>query len=458
MAGIGFELERSLDKKSLLSYLKVYGYSSMLSAGAWMVSIIAIILVGYISIASSKGFKDTIEFQLIVTYAFMFSSSFLLSAFLQLPLTRFIADRLYEKRNEEVLPAFFGAVTVSLVTGVVFLSFYVFYLFPNKDIYFKILVIGVFLIVSLVWLANVLASSLKRYKTILASFFFTYLIIVLLVFFFKSSEYFLLFAFFTGNFFLFSVLTFLILKEFPSDRLVSFKLFNPKTFYWRLAAAGVFYNLGVWIDKIIFWLHPMTGYYLSGHLRASIVYDLPIFLAYLAIIPSMAIFFYRLEVDFTKSFINFYSSITQGKPLFIIKKYKNLMNRDIRGIIREIMIIQMIINIFIYFSAEYIFDKFSIPRLYLDLFYILLVGATLQLCFMTMMALLFYIDKRIETLYLSILFFSLNAIFTYISINLGPEFFGYGYALSLLFSFIVSLFVVRYKFARIDYETFMLQK
>ncbi len=458
MAAIGFELKKSLKKDSLISYLKVYGYSSILSAGAWMISIIAVIFVGYISITSSKSFKETIEFQLIVTYAFMLSSSFLLSAFLQLPLTRFIADRLYEKKREEVLPAYFGSILVSLIFGGVVLSFYVFYLFPNKSIYFKALVVGVFLIISLVWLSNVLASSLKRYKTVVFSFFFTYSLIVLLVYFFKKSEGFLLLSFFIGNFILFLILTFLILKEFPSNSLISFKIFNPKKFYWRLAAAGVFYNLGVWIDKIIFWYHPLTGYYLNENLRASIVYDLPIFLAYLAIIPSMAIFFFRLESDFTESFISFYDSIISGKSLFEIKKYKNLMNKNIRGIIREIIIIQTIINIFIYFSAGYIFDRLNIPRLYLDLFHILLIGATLQICFMTMMALLFYIDKRIETLYLSLLFCILNAVLTYLSINLGPEYFGYGYAVSLLISFIISLFIVREKFARIDYETFMLQK
>ncbi|NPA82603.1 MAG: exopolysaccharide Pel transporter PelG [Epsilonproteobacteria bacterium] len=458
MAGIGFELEKALKKDSLLSYIKVYGYSSVLSAGAWMISIVAIILVGYISIASNKSFKETIEFQLIVTYAFMLSSFLLFSGFLQLPLTRFIADRLYEKKQKEVLPAYFGSVLVTLVVGNLFLIPFVFYLLPEKSLYFKILVVEVFLIVSLVWLANVLASSLKRYKTVVFSFFITYSLIVFLSYMFEKSEAFLLFAFFVGNFFLFSVLTFLILKEFPSDRLVGFKIFNPRTFYWRLALAGVFYNLGVWIDKIIFWYHPLTGYYLVGRLRASIVYDLPIFLAYLAIIPAMAIFFYRLEVDFSKSFVRFYDAVSLGKPLFEIKKYKNMMNRNIRGIIREIMIIQMIINIFIYFSAGYIFDILNIPKLYLDLFYILLIGATLQLCFMTMMALLFYIDKRIETLYLSIIFFVLNASLSYLSINLGPSYFGYGYAVSLLISFIIALLIVREKFARIDYETFMLQK
>ncbi len=458
MAGIGFELEKSLKKESLLSYVKVYGYSAILSAGAWMVSIISIIMVGYISLNSYHNIQETTQFQLIVTYAFMFSSSFMLSGFLQLPLTRFIADRVYEEKYGEVLPAYFATILILLIAGIFIMMPITFYMLPNESLIFKLLTLSVFMIVSLVWIANVLASSLKRYKIVVFSYFITYSFIIILTYFFGKNSIFLMISFFIGNFALFTILTMLIVKQYPSKKLISFEIFQIKTFYWRLAAAGFFYNLGVWIDKIIFWYHPMTGYSVVGHMNASIVYDLPIFLAYLAIMPGMAIFFYRLEVDFTKSFQGFFNSITQGKPLSTIEYYKNAMNSNVRTIIKEIIVIQSIINIFLYNTAPYIFEKLYIPNLYLDLFYILLVGATLQLCFMTIQALLFYIDKRIETLFLSIIFLILNAIFTYISINLGPQYFGYGYAISLLIVFIIALIIVRKKFWRIDYETFMLQK
>ncbi len=458
MAGIGFELEKSLKKDSLFSYIKVYGYSAILSAGAWMVSIISIILIGYISLNLHQNIQETTQFQLIITYAFMFSSSFMLSGFLQLPLTRFIADRVYEKRFEEVLPAYFATIFIILGAGLFIMTPLTFYLLPEQSLIFKILALNIFMVVSLVWIANVLASSLKRYRTVVFSYFITYLFIIILAYFYGENTILLMGAFFIGNFILFTILTMLIVKEYPSKKLICFDIFKIKTFYWRLALAGFFYNLGVWIDKIIFWYHPMTGYTVIGNLKASIVYDLPIFLAYLAIIPGMAIFFYRLEVDFTRSFQGFFNSITEGKPLSTIEYYKNAMNSNVRTIIKEIIIIQAIINILLYNSIPYIFEKLYIPNLYLDLFYVLLIGATLQLCFMTMLALLFYIDKRIETLILSVLFFVLNAVFTYISIGLGPEYFGYGYAVSLLIVFIIALVIVREKFWRIDYETFMLQK
>ena len=458
MAGIGFTLQRSLKRGSLLSHAKVYTYAAVLSSGAWMFSIVSIIIVGYISLTTYQLSEETVQFQLIVTYAFMFSSSFMLSGFLQLPLTRYVADRIYEKRYEDILPAYFATIFVILAAGLFIMTPITFYLLPEQSLIFKILTLMIFIIVSLVWIANVLASSLQRYKAVVGAYFLTYSSIIVLAWFYGKNILLLMGAFFIGNFVLFTILTLLIVKAYPSRRLIDFRIFHPGTFYWRLSLSGFFYNLGVWIDKLIFWYYPMTGYYVIGRMKASVVYDLPIFLAYLAIIPGMAVFFYRLEVDFARSFQGFYDAITEGKHLGVIEEYKAAMNADVRRILKDILVIQGIIDIMLYYAAPFIFRALSIPYLYLDLFYVLLAGATLQLAFMTMQALLFYIDKRIETLFLSVLFFLLNGLLTYLSIDLGPEYFGYGYAVSLLIVFLVSLVIVREKFGRIDYETFMLQQ
>ncbi|MFX5494607.1 exopolysaccharide Pel transporter PelG, partial [Acinetobacter baumannii] len=67
-----------------------------------------------------------------------------------------------------------------------------------------------------------------------------------------------------------------------------------------LLLTGLCYNLGIWIDKFIFWFNPSTSDLGIGPLRASILYDLPIFLAYLSIIPGMAVFLVRIETDFAE--------------------------------------------------------------------------------------------------------------------------------------------------------------
>ncbi len=220
--------------------------------------------------------------------------------------------------------------------------------------------------------------------------------------------------------------------------------------------AGLLYNMGAWIDKVIFWYHPLTGYAAIGKLHASVVYDLPIFLAYLSILPGMAIFFFRLEADFADKYDLFFDAVRNGGTLESIRRYQNEMTDIVRHAIKEIIVIQGIMNLMLFMMAESIFEMLHIPQLYLGLFYILTVGAQLQLGFMSIMAILYYLDRQHIAMWLTVLFFTLNGVLTLISIYMGPSMFGYGYAIALLITFTCSLIVVRHELKELDYETFML--
>jgi len=151
-------------------------------------------------------------------------------------------------------------------------------------------------------------------------------IIALSVYYGNSLEG-LVFIFFIGNSILLLILMSLIVKSYESSKLISFRFFNRKKFYWSLGFSGLFYNLGVWADKFVFWYHPLTGQLIMGKLRASIVYDLPVFLSYLSILPGMAIMFYRLEADFSEKYRLYFDAVTNGGRLDTIRKYRREMTQ-----------------------------------------------------------------------------------------------------------------------------------
>jgi uncharacterized membrane protein len=171
----------------------------------------------------------------------------------------------------------------------------------------------------------------------------------------------------------------------------------------------------------------------------------------------MAIFFFRLEADFAEKYDLFFDAVRNGGTLEIIQRYRNDMVDIIRHAIREVIVIQGIVNIILFLSAPAIFNYLNIPQLYLGLFHILTVGAQLQLGFMSVMAILYYLDRRNLAMKLSIAFFVLNGVLTFISIYLGPAMFGYGYSVSLLIVFTISILVLRREMGELDYETFMLR-
>ena len=457
MAGIGFELRKILKEDRLLSLAKVYGYSAILSSGPWVISIVAILLVGFLNLAHIGKVEDAFRFQVVITYAIALASSLIITGILQLPFTRYIADLIFKEREEEVLPSYFGAITLAWGLGIIFIVPLYIWVFEGLPPSLIIGAILTFMILCGVWISSILAASLKYYAAVVWSYLLSYTFIVIASYLFGDSIQMLLFIFFTGNSILFIILMSLIIKSYPSTIFLKIDFFLDKNFYWTLGIAGLTYNLGAWIDKFIFWYHPATGSAVIGKLHASIVYDMPIFLAYFSILPGMAIFFFRLEADFAEKYDLYYDAVRNGGTLDLIKQYRDEMMIIIRQAIREILIVQGITDVIMFLTAPIIFDWLNISVIYLGLFYILAIGAMLQLAFMSVLAILYYLDRKKPAMWLCIAFFVLNGILTLLSIDMGTAMYGYGYTISLLIVFTLSVIVIRNEMKRLNYETFMLQ-
>ena len=196
--------------------------------------------------------------------------------------------------------------------------------------------------------------------------------------------------------------------------------------------SGFFYNLGVWVDKFMFWYVPATSQPVIGPFRASLIYDLPVFLAYLSIIPGMAIFLVRLETDFVEYYDAFYNAVRSGGSLETIEEFRNGMVGTVKLGIYEIVKIQAIAVLLIIVTGRAILEWLGISTLYLSLLYVDVVAAGLQVVFLGILNVFFYLDKRRIVLFLTAFFVVLNFVFTAITLKLGPAFYGYGFAAALL--------------------------
>ena len=465
MAGIGFELNRMLQKKTLASVVKTFGYAAVLSSGPWVISMIIILAVGLTSVYISNSLPQGVMLQATVTYISALALSSIFTGFLQLPFTRFVADRMYEKRYYHILPNLFGLLVFIVVVGTVLITPLSFYIFTTQSNLFLLLYISIFIILSLVWVTNILAASLKLYKYVILFYFLGY--ITIYIFSILLHGYGLvgyLVSFLIGNSLLFILLLLGIIYHYPScnpdnQRFLRFDMFRQSysKFYWKLAWAGFLGNMAIWIDKVIFWYSPNLGYSVIDKLHTSVVYDFPIFLAYLTIIPGMAIFFYRLEVNFVHAYNNFYSAVIKFGTISQIKRYKEDMILSVNRTIKEILLIQGMFNILIFLSTEELFNFFQLPKLYIPLFYIDVIGVQLQLGFMAIMAYLYYLDRQKEALFFTVMFLLLNALLTWSSIQLGPYFYGYGFTITLLILFLSSVYTLNKILQELDYQIFMLQ-
>jgi len=456
MAGIGFELRKLLQKQSYFGLLQAYAYAGIISSGPWVLSIVGILFVGFLSLGVVFPHALIVQFQVSVTYLIL--SSLILTGFIQLGFTRFIADGLFKKQDEQVLPNFNGMLLI--VTGIsgTFGTLAMFLFFPGMSVPYRLLMLSGFVILCAIWVTTIFLSGMKQYKEIVVLFAAGYTVTVLgALLMRKLGMEGLLLGFVIGHFVLLTGMVALTLRTFPSEEFVAFDFLRPGAMYPSLIWAGFLYNLGVWADKLMFWFYPDTSQLIIGPLRASLIYDLPIFLAYLAIIPGMAVFLVRIETDFVEYYQKFYDAVREGGSLEHIENMRDNMLFTIRQGLSEIVKIQAIAVLVVFVLGGTLLGWLGISRLYLPLLYVDVVAAGLQVVLLGILNVFFYLDKRPVVVFLCLLFLGANIAFTSLSLHLGAPYYGYGFAISLLITVLAGMQLLSRKLDLLEYETFMLQ-
>ena len=456
MAGIGFELRKILARDSYSSTLRAYVYAGLLSAGPWVLSIISVMLIGIMSIG--VVFPELLVRQFLVTTTYLFATSLITTGGLQVFFTRFVSDRLFEKKPEVILPNLLGIMLIATIFAGLLAFVLLWWLFDEPFLY-RLLVLTNFVTLCNLWLVIIFLSGMKQYNRILLTMLGGYSLMVVSSFALRPwGLNGLLFALLLGHATLLFVFLFDILREYRADKLIAFDFLDRKQVFLSLLITGVCYNMGIWADKFIFWFNPMTSEQIIGPLRASMLYDLPIFLAYLSIIPGMAVFLVRIETDFAEWYERLFDAVREGQTLQHIQQLKSEMTIAIRQGLQEICKVQGITVVLLFLFAPKLLEWLGISHFYLPLFYIDLIGVSFQMLLMALLNVFFYLDKRAIVLELSALFVLLNIALTLLSQYLGPSFYGYGFTVSLAICVLLGMMRLNKSLDDLEYNTFMLSR
>jgi uncharacterized membrane protein len=457
MAGIGFELRRLLRKNTLLGLVEAYAYAGIIGSGPWVFSIIGILLVGIFSASIVVPSILVTQFQTSVTY--LVASSLILTGLVQLAFTRFVSDRLFEKKREVILPNLNGLMLIVVMVASVIGTFCLFILLPELGLLYRLLMLAGFVLMCAVWVMTVFLSGMKRYKAIVILFGCAYALIVLTALWWRPHGLEgLLGGFVFGNLILLAGMWVLTVREFnPQGPLISFEFADSKKLYPSLMAIGLLLqprDLGRQIHVLVL---PTDLGSDHRHLRASLIYDLPVFLSYLSIIPGMAVFLVRIETDFVEFYDKFYDAVRGGGSLEYIENMRDEMVYSIQQGLSEIGKIQTLAVLATFVAGPALLGWLGISQLYLPLLYVQVIGAGLQVGLMAILNVFFYLDQRRIVLFLCIEFVVLNVALTGLTLWFGAALYGYGFALSVLITLATGLVLLSRQLNRLEYETFMLQ-
>lgn len=458
MAGIGFELRKILARDSYFSLIRAYAYAGLISSGPWVLSILGLVAIGLLSVNLMVPTQQITQFQVSVTYLIM--GSLILTGVLQLSFTRWVSDQLFSRQSETVVPNFAGVLLVTNATAGTLALVLIFCSFSGESVMYRALMVAGFVTMCDIWIATIFMSGLKFYKTIVLLFGGGYGMSVLLAALMRGAGLEgLLMGYVVGQFLMLMLMgmIFIILRSFPAPQLIAFDCFKKGAMYPSLMAVGLLFNFALWADKIVFWTAAQTGQQVIGPLRASVIYDMPVFLAYIGIIPGMAVFLVRFETDFVEWYDKFYNAVRAGGSLEEIARMRDEMVQAIHRGLFDIIKVQTLSVLLLVVFAPAIFAKLDISALYLPLFYVDAVAASLQVALLAVMNVFFYLDKRREVLATVVLLSVLNVALSVASLRLGAVYYGYGFALAMLITLVFSLRVLERKLGRLEYETFMLQ-
>ena len=453
MAGIGFELKKILNRQTFLGDLTAYLYAAMVSSGPWLMSIVCLAVLGAYQGAGLTGLEHAL-FRSTVVYTYAFS--LILVGIVQMIATRYMADRLYEKKIDDILPTLFTCMLMVLVAGTLFAAGS--YLFFKVSLLHKILGVMLFLVVSLIWLCMIFLSAIKDYNGIVNAFALGAGISIAGAFYLgqtMGTEGYLAGYLIGQGVTLFWILA-KVIVEFPprltwnNDFLTYFKR------YWDLVFIGFLFNLGIWADKFVFWLAPDARVIVPWFTTHDI-YEGPVFFAYLTIVPAMAIFLLKIETIFYQHYRQYYAKVIGKRSLADILTEKAAMVAALKGSMRDVFVVQGTVSVFCLIFAPKLVAWARLSTLQIPLFRIVLIGSFLQILLCINVIILFYFDLRRSVLLVSFIFVTANAGLSALSIALGISFYGYGYTYACLIALMVAFHQLHINVRDLEYLTFAQQ-
>ena len=408
MAGIGFELQKVLQKGGLGSFFKVALSGVIIVAGPWLLSIVGIFLIGRLAGFALAENRDLFIGVIVYSYAFslfIFGGSHYI-------FTRYVADLIYldKKRASAtalIISSLFVFVLSCLIAWLALSGVSAGVISHGR--LFKLSAMFFFAFINVMWLLMIFISLLKQYMSIFVVFLIgmtcSLVGVILLGSYMALGGAMLGFA--SGQGLTVIMLLILSLKDFRPGKLSVKEFLSYFLKYKYLFLTGLFYYWGIWIDKMIFWVG--VGSSIPGSfIRLFDLYDIPVYFANLTMIPGLIYFVVVSETGFYVHLKGFLLSLGNG-IYRVIQEKKYVLARKMKEGIREQNLFQGVITAVFMLLAPVLSDSLfggSVNPLILRL---TLLAVFFQLLFLTLVTFLFYFQMYLQSFIASLVFFVVNS-------------------------------------------------
>lgn len=458
MAGIGFELKKLFKNIGILSTVRAYFYSILVTIGPIVISVIAITFMQFMLkyIGVERYNREVLQATLM--YSFIFAV-IIVSGYC-MTLSRYLADRLYIGKKEDILPALYGSLSIMLVVaGIMGVIFY--YRSPLNNVYkFFSYLLFIELIFEMILAAYV--SAVQNFKKVAYSFIygttFSIIIACLLIRYNVFDEILsALIAFDSCILIVIILLTYEIQQYFKEKSLLYFNFIKYFSFFSLLFFTNTFYTMGLFVDNFVFWALPEINLVIENTYVYAPSYDIPSSYAFLSILPTMVIFVVKVETAFYEKYRDYFYLINNGACYEDIERAKSDMKKVIYKELIYIMEIQLFFSIAAIILGMKFLPYIGFTANMIDMYAILVLGFYCIIIMFVVMTLLLYYDNKKTAFLVALHFWVTNLLFSLVTAFLVEGFYGLGFFLSGLFSLIFSIVMLNKYLDNIEYHIFCIQ-
>ena len=331
MAGIGFELNKLFNRKSIVSYIGAYVSAALVFTGPMLLGILLLVFVRVLSEAGGAIRHEQDIVVVIITYNLI--GSMILNNVFSTTITRYIADMMYTKKTNRIMPALHGGIVLQL--GFAVLLWAPFMILSGIGPVYGVLGFILFCELIMVWTLISFISAVKDYVRIIVIFALGVLaagLAGLVLVYFTNME--IIAAMLLSVYIGYGVMVFgyydTLKRYFPES---SGGLFGFAEYFFlnpQLSGIGLCLSIGMFSHFFVVWMSPY-GSQIIGWFYSAPMYDVPALFAFISTLMTTINFSTTTEVYFYPAYRNYFNLLNTHGSLQAIE----LAERDMLTILRR---------------------------------------------------------------------------------------------------------------------------
>ncbi len=447
MAGIGWKLQKMIDRGSLAGTMGAYLTGVAVTSAPWLLT--TAVLMSLRVTARADGSASFLLIERIVTL--VYALTVILSAPIHVVVSRYTADRLYDKRLDCIGAPLWRALaaTLLLFLAVGIALAVALRMPPGLGIAGVLLTV----VVGAEWLLLSVGGGLTSPVVVLRAFCAgAPLGILASLWLYRGlglGPVGYLAGFAVGQLVTVMILLRGISRAIPSDTDESARLLPAFGEYWLLALSSFVYYVSIWTDKALVWA-------LVGRDAASL-YSAVSAIAWFSVVPTFGWIYVQIETVFYRRFRAFYGGLGGGAAnLPALRERAERLTSEATRILRGAALVQATVLTLALVGAPLLLRALALPASGVWPFRLAAVGAALQLMSLLEILLLYYFDLRREALAVSVALLVAEVACITAARALGAPLTA-GYALACLVAAGAGLWLVRSRMSTLVADTFQTQ-